>query len=206
MLRRGKSAAVPARGETGAIAMPGTRSDRAGVGELGVRLSMVRRILNLLCLVSPLVFVGLLVLWVRSYFWIETFALRHDARDGSGRVVTHAAMLINRIGCVGVRAGRWRTSDSPQPRSDFPDGLRGRHEATPLSAVTIPLSGSFWNRIGFSFNVDTNSAPGDTEHAFTLIVPHWLPLWLSAAPPGGWGGRRRGGRLRVEAGLFKRCG
>jgi hypothetical protein len=167
---------------------------------------MARRLFNLLCLASPLLCVALGVLWVRSYFWNDAFSLLHGARDGSGQVVTHAATLISGVGCVGVRAGRWREADSPSLKAESPDGLHARHEATSLAAATYPLSGSFWNRIGFSCNLDRYSAPGDAEHAFMLIVPDWLPLWLSAAPPAWWVLRRRRERLRRKAGLCARCG
>jgi hypothetical protein len=56
----------------------------------------------------------------------------------------------------------------------------------PLPATGYQIDGSFWNRIGFHFKMDRFSDPEETEAAFTLIVPLWLPLWLSAAPLAFW--------------------
>jgi hypothetical protein len=165
-----------------------------------------RRIILVVSLLSPLLFAALLVSWVRSYYDSDVWAIRHGRRDGGGPVVTHSAMLMSGAGCIGVRAGRWSEPDSSALRKEFPNGLSGVHEAHPLPATGYPLVGSFWNRIGFHFAIDRFSGPADTEAAFTLVVPHWLPLWLSAAPTALWLMRRRRDRLCRRFGLCVGCG
>ena len=95
-------------------------------------------------------------------------------------------MLMSGVGCIGVRAGRWSEPDSVSLRKEYPSGLHVLHEAHPLPVTGHRIDGSFWNRIGFHFNVDRFSNTTETESAFTVIVPDWLPLWLTPATPAAW--------------------
>ncbi len=165
-----------------------------------------RKFLTFFSAASPLVFAALLVSWVRSYYGNDNWALRHGRHDGNGPVVTRSAMLMSGAGCIGVRAGRWSEPDSPALQKEYPDGLHARHESNPLPATGYPLDGSFWNRIGFRCHVDRFSDQTETEAAFTLIVPHWLPLWLSATPAAMSLMRRRRDRLRRQFRFCVRCG
>ena len=153
---------------------------------------MRRRLFTLLSWLSLLLFVAVLVLWVRSYFASDhvTYAYFRARQDGR---------LYRRVDCQAGRGGvliRYMRSDSPL-QGAAPDHVGWSGESSAPTKVTAG-SGHY---AGFGYN-SYNSPPfyRDGHIAF----PHWfaaLLFMLPAIPL-----LRRRLRRRVPPGHCARCG
>jgi hypothetical protein len=156
-----------------------------------------RRLLNLLTLVSLLLFVAVTALWVRSYWFRDDATVMHRGRllgFGSGRGT-----------CNFEWTGRWPV-----------DASRWHHRSRRIP----PISGGWtwghawratFGRFGYELTVVQVAPPGDPTPPLPVPYQHlWLPHWFLAAVAGllpGWRAvslvrsRRRAGR-----GLCPSCG
>jgi hypothetical protein len=151
---------------------------------------MLRRLINLLTLLSLLLCVAVVVLWMRSY-WASDWAtveLPRPAWDvGQGYVFT-------RRGGVGVVSDKGGALDLAEPewitRSPMTYGAAGWPEET------LP------NRAGFS----AMTVPLSRGVLYSASVPCWFLALITGAAPVAWLLHNRRARHRTRAGYCRSCG
>jgi hypothetical protein len=147
---------------------------------------MRRRLLNLLALLSLLVFVAVVALWVRSYWFVDTLT-------SSGATVhsisSHNGLLV------------WNS----HRRDPFEQALPWRqvYRGRDLSYAWDRLGGSVWNRLGFGHALGGTPAGNPITQR---VAPHWFLTLLAALPATLVTAVRSRHRRRMRTGLCPTCG
>jgi hypothetical protein len=186
---------------------------------------MRRWLFNILCLLSLLLCIGMLVVWVRSYFrfdhWetiidLYTFAPEPPnlrSLPPSRRITTRIILgrqLKSSLGCFGVSWDRMHldlTQGNASVPADRPATIqKWRTWSTPKVRPLSPRLDKFAGVGYYSSNLTDRSDP---THVRTLQyrivqIPYWLPTVLLSALPLCW--LRIGRRRATATGFCRVCG
>src|SRR5690349_14528652 len=130
---------------------------------------MKRRVIAILAVVSAMLFVAVVVLWVRS----------HQAGDDVGYSRGHRRYYLRPGGgAIAVELSRYDTQEFP-PQFRWDTDPRRNHELYMIRRDTLPL------RLGFYSDSGGIGMPTiGTTH--TWMVPMWLPALATALLPAVW--------------------
>ena len=153
---------------------------------------MLRRLFASVSLLSLVLFVAVVVLWVRSYATPD--AVWHFGRGSEFRFTVWQARTWRGKAAVDAITG---SMYQPPP----PPGLH--HAREPEFSANLKWPNDL---LGFGHADSEYSVPFYDEKRSTWVVPLWFPAALALALPATWLVQRRRRIKRLHAGLCRRCG
>jgi hypothetical protein len=174
---------------------------------------MTRRPLNLLTVLSLLLWAAVVAMWVRSYrvgdLWMHVTHVGNGFREWS---------LASSSGRFGWHATDWQYMGENAGRGWAADRFNGSLRQGLTPGTTRPWRLSPWETLGFhTSNTSEQHRPSDPvtdEHYRRRVttrvvnVPYYAPALLTAVTPAWWVLSRRGvrRRRRLARGLCAHCG
>ncbi len=154
-----------------------------------------RRGFDLSAILSLLLCLGMIVLWVRSYWVVERFELNHYEAAGNG----YRSNEIHVWSSSGVLMidGKQQSDWFPPKHQFMVDDFRRQHPRrweygwvrTDFTSIRLGQSGppSVWTRLGFWLWRTASQARGRDSNsdygAYVLALPHWCPLGMGMILP-----------------------
>jgi hypothetical protein len=179
---------------------------------------MKHRLLTTIAALSALLFVAVVLLWIRTYRDVGTLYYCSDARDDVWDHTLRIGTHWERGGCVLgwytytvtkealVQLRRHDLSfdkDWTGRRRSFAYGFRTPAQTYPIRDSS---EASFFARLGFHANQRSSDHPVAKLRNAQVVVPCWLLASVTALPPATWLIGRVRGRRRGQAGCCARCG
>jgi hypothetical protein len=164
----------------------------------GVR-RLVRILLGALLVLSLLLWLTVVVLWVRSY---RTADFLTRARDGYAPDTTLIRRFVRVASNRGqILFGSGHVSSLLFRSTDVRPGISWTHDSPPPQRSSN--NGVVWSRLGFEYT--KLDAPGLLS-VKALAIPHWFAAAVTAVSPGIWMIRRRRLARRRAGNLCANCG
>jgi hypothetical protein len=170
-----------------------------------------RRLFAILSALSLLLFVAVVVLWVRSYSGSDYVSRGRLVSSGPRVVRSSVHQMRWTRGCIHLTAGE-HTYFPSGDSAPVVEGERPAHWGWGRLGVghegweELPRR-SLWNRLGFHrYSGQGLMTSFSSESTDGIVVPAWLPVAILGIAPLVWVRRLGGRRSRSRRGLCPSCG